>query len=139
LSGGGTAVGSSSTTVASGGNSPSSVGVAQAKANVAAAETFPTTIPVTDPLPSKPPTGKTIVFLQCEEQSCPLEGQGLQAAARAVGWNVKIFNFQAVNPATLVTALMTALQYHPVATVFSVFRETSGRSSSPPTRRLVPS
>jgi ribose transport system substrate-binding protein len=118
-SSGGTATGSSSTAVGSSGSPTLSGGVAQAKANVAAAENFPTTIPVTDPLPSKPPTGKTIVFLQCEEQSCPLEGQGLQAAARTVGWNVKILNFQAVNPATLVTALKTALQYHPVATVFS--------------------
>lgn len=106
---------------ASGSNSPA---VAAAKATVQAAETFPTTIPVTAPLPSKPPTGKTVVFLQCEVQSCPLEGNGIKAAAAAIGWNYKVVNFQAANPATLVAALKTALQYKPVAVFFSGVRQT---------------
>jgi ribose transport system substrate-binding protein len=94
-------------------------GVAAAKAAVAAATTFPTTIPVTEPLPSKPPTGKTVVYLQCEQQECNLEGDGIKAAAAAIGWNYKVVNFQAANPATLVTALKIALQYKPVGVFFS--------------------
>jgi hypothetical protein len=43
----------------------------------------------------------------------------LKAAAAAIGWNVKVLNFQAANPATLVSALQTGLQYHPVAAFFS--------------------
>jgi hypothetical protein len=86
---------------------------------VQAATTFPTSIPVTDPLPSAPPKGKTVLFLQCEEQTCGLEGDGMKAAAAAIGWNVKVLNFQAANPATLVTALKTGLQYKPVAAFFS--------------------
>jgi ribose transport system substrate-binding protein len=92
---------------------------AAAKAAVQAATIFPTTIPVTTPLPSKPPAGKTVVFLQCEQEQCGEEGAGVKAAATAIGWNVKVLNFQAANPATLVTALKTALQYQPVATFFS--------------------
>lgn len=77
---------SSGSLVANGGD-PS--GVAAARAAVQAATTFPKTIPVTEPLPSKPPTGKTVVYLQCEQQECNLEGNGIRAAAAAIGWNYK--------------------------------------------------
>ncbi|WP_375476291.1 sugar ABC transporter substrate-binding protein [uncultured Jatrophihabitans sp.] len=93
--------------------------VAQALAAKKQAATFPTTIPVTAPLPSAPPKGKTIVYLQCEQQECPLEGNGIKAATQAIGWNFKVVNFQAANPATLVAALKTALQYHPVGVFFA--------------------
>jgi ABC-type sugar transport system substrate-binding protein len=43
----------------------------------------------------------------------------MQQAAKAVGWTVKVLNFQAANPATLVSALQQGLQYHPVAAFFS--------------------
>lgn len=93
--------------------------VQQAIKQADAAETFTTKIPVTQPLPHKPPTGKTVVYLQCEEQQCPHEGDGLTAAAKAIGWTVKRLNFEASDPATLVAALKTALQYHPVGVFFS--------------------
>jgi hypothetical protein len=60
-----------------------------------------------------------VLYLQCEQQECGNEGAGIKAAAAAVGWHVKVLNFQAANPATLVTALKTGLQYHPVAAFFS--------------------
>jgi ribose transport system substrate-binding protein len=93
--------------------------VAAAVAAVKAASTMPTAIPETQALPSAPPKGKTVLFLQCEEVQCGYEGAGLKAAAAAIGWNVKVLNFQAANPATLVSALQTGLQYHPVAAFFS--------------------
>jgi ribose transport system substrate-binding protein len=96
-----------------------SAAVAAAKAAVAAAETMPTAIPVTQALSSTPPKGKTVLFMQCEEVECSYEGTGMKAAAAAIGWNVKILNYQAANPATLVSALQTGLQYHPVAAFFS--------------------
>jgi hypothetical protein len=74
---------------------------------------------VTTPLPSAPPKGKTVLFLQCEQAQCHEEGDGIKAAAAAIGWNAKVLNFQAANPATLVTALQTGLQYKPVAAFFS--------------------
>jgi ribose transport system substrate-binding protein len=107
----GSAGGSSSTSASS--------AVAQAIAAEKQAATFATTIPVTTPLPSAPPKGKTVVFLQCEQQECGHEGDGMKAAAAAIGWNVKVLNFQAANPATLVAALKTALQYKPVGVFFS--------------------
>ena len=60
-----------------------------------------------------------MLFLQCEEVQCGYEGTGLKAAAAAVGWTVKTLNFQAANPATLVSALQAGLQYHPVAAFFT--------------------
>jgi hypothetical protein len=86
---------------------------------VKTASTIPTGIPETQKLPSAPPKGKTVLFLQCEEVQCGYEGTGLKAAAAAIGWNVKTLNFQAANPATLVSALQTGLQYHPVAAFFT--------------------
>ena len=80
---------------------------------------MPTAIPVTQALSSPPPKGKTVLFMQCEEVECSYEGTGMKAAAAAIGWNVKILNYPAANPATLVTALQTGLQYHPVAAFFS--------------------
>ncbi|WP_375476320.1 hypothetical protein [uncultured Jatrophihabitans sp.] len=97
------------------GNAAAAKAIAAAKA----AETFSTSIPVTDPLPSAPPKGKTVVFLQCEQEECGHEGDGLNAAAKAIGWTVKTLNFKAADPATLVAALKTALQYKPVGVFFS--------------------
>jgi hypothetical protein len=93
--------------------------LAAAQATVKTASTIPTGIPETQKLPSAPPKGKTVLFLQCEEVQCGYEGTGLTAAAAAIGWNVKTLNFQAANPATLVSALQTGLQYHPVAAFFT--------------------
>ena len=90
-----------------------------AKTTVRAWSAMPTSIPDKTPLPAAPPKGKTVVYLQCEEVTCGYEGDGLKAAAAAIGWTVKVLNFQAANPATLVSALKTGLQYHPVAAFFS--------------------
>jgi ribose transport system substrate-binding protein len=79
----------------------------------------PTQNTIQTPLKETPPTGKTIVYMQCTDgPQCVQIGQGLQAAAAAAGWNVKTLSFQLANPATLVAGLQTALQYHPAATVF---------------------
>jgi ribose transport system substrate-binding protein len=93
--------------------------VTAAEAAIKTATAMPTSIPETQALPSAPPKGKTVLFLQCEQVQCSYEGTGLKAAAAAIGWTVKVLNFQAANPATLVTALQTGLQYHPVAAFFS--------------------
>ena len=96
------------------------------------ASTMPTTIPETQSLPSAPPKGKTVLFLQCEEVQCSYEGDGLKAAAAAIGWTVKVLNFQAANPATLVSALQTGLQYHPVAAFFSGVPQEAWQSEQKP-------
>lgn len=114
----------------SGGATTSSVSAASAA--VQAATAIPTSISVTQALPSAPPKGKTVLFLQCEQAECGYEGQGLQAAAAAIGWTVKILNFQAANPATLVTALKQGLEYHPVAAFFSGVPQASWQSMQKP-------
>jgi ribose transport system substrate-binding protein len=111
--------GPGATSPGGGATAQAAASVAAAKAAVKAATTFPTAIPVTQSLPSKPPAGKTVVYLQCEQQECTLEGAGIKAAAAAIGWTYKVVNFQAANPATLVAALKTALQYKPVGVFFS--------------------
>ena len=110
----------------------SAADVAAALAAVKSASTMPTTIPETQALPSAPPKGKTVLFLQCEEVQCGYEGQGLKAAAAAIGWTVKVLNFQAANPATLVSALQTGLQYHPVAAFFSGVPQEAWQSEQKP-------
>lgn len=103
-----------------GGTGAGSPGLRAAQRIVSAAETFPTSFGNAIPeLPSKPPTGKTVVFLQCEQESCPFQGKGISAAAALVGWKVKTLNWQQADPSSIVTALKTALQYHPVAVMFA--------------------
>src|SRR5262249_39346747 len=111
--------------------SPSAV-VTAAQSAVTQATTIPSSIPVSGALPSAPPAGKTVLFLQCEQAEGGYEGQGLQAAAKTIGWTVKILNFQAANPATLVTALKQGLQYHPVAAFFSGVPQAAWQSMQQP-------
>ena len=122
----------SSATASASASGTSSSAVAAAEAAVKSASTMPTSIPETQSLPSAPPKGKTVLFLQCEEVQCSYEGTGLKAAAAAIGWNVKVLNFQAANPATLVSALQTGLQYHPVAAFFSGVPQEAWQSEQKP-------
>ena len=124
----GTAAGTPSASTAG----TTSSAVAAAVAAVKSASTMPTSIPETQSLPSAPPKGKTVLFLQCEEVQCGYEGDGLKAAAAAIGWNLKVLNFQAANPATLVSALQTGLQYHPVAAFFSGVPQEAWQSEQKP-------
>ena len=110
----------------------SSSALAAAQSTVKSASTIPTALPETQQLPSAPPKGKTVLFLQCEEVQCGYEGAGLKAAAAAIGWNVKVLNFQAANPATLVSALQAGLQYHPVAAFFSGVPQEAWQSEQKP-------
>jgi ribose transport system substrate-binding protein len=131
------AAGSGSPASATGGAAGQQAGGASAsvvaadQAAVKAVSTFPTAIPVTTALPSAPPKGKTVIYMQCEQQECGYEGKGVVAAAKAAGWTAKILNFQAANPATLVAALKEALQYHPVAVFFAGVPQEAWQSVQP--------
>ncbi len=105
----------SSTPISSGSGSAA---LASATAAVRQDEAIPTSLSVTAPLPSKPATGKTIVYISCEVPECTLVGQGVQQAATALGWNYHQLQSTESNPASLVSALTQALQYHPVAVSF---------------------
>jgi hypothetical protein len=128
----GTTSASAAATASASAAGTTSSAVAAAEAAVKTASTMPTSIPETQSLPSAPPKGKTVLFLQCEEVQCSYEGNGLKAAATAIGWTVKVLNFQAANPATLVSALQTGLQYHPVAAFFSGVPQEAWQSEQKP-------
>ncbi len=116
-SGGGS--GSATSAAASGGGGGAS-GVDKAKAEVARYKKAPTTIPQTQKLKSKPPTGKTFVFLKCSDvNQCADEADGFKAAVAALGWHYKELGYKSSDPATLVSSMKQALQYNPVAVAFS--------------------
>ena len=121
----------SATTAAAGGSSGASAEVAAAQKIVSAAEAMPTKIPLSTPLTSAPPKGKTFVFLQCEVSQCTDIASGVKAATAAIGWNLKTIPFQSANPATLISGLQQALQYNPVAVAFSGLPEAVWQSEIP--------
>jgi len=104
----------SSASTPSGTTSASSTAVATAEATVKQYEALPTTIPQTTPLTHPVAKGKTFVDLECENTQCHDIATGVQAAGKAIGWNVKLINYNDTQPATLTAAFQQALQYHPV-------------------------
>ena len=63
-------------------------------------ETPPTEVPITTPLKAKPPTGKKVVFLQCELPACQRYVKGLEDAATALGWSLETLVFKSEDPAS---------------------------------------
>ena len=53
--------------------------------------------------------------MQCDQSQCAESTQFLRQATTAAGWNLKTVDYTTSNPATLVSGLMQALQYHPTA------------------------
>lgn len=81
-------------------------------------EQMPTTLPLTTPLKYKPPTGKTVVFLDVEgSDQIAVLGQAVQAATKVLGWNYKQLTFDQTSPSSLVSAMTEALQFKPVGVV----------------------
>jgi ribose transport system substrate-binding protein len=69
------------------------------KAEVEAPPTKPPAeIQVSEQLPSRPPAGKQVVFLQCELPACARYLPGVKAAAKALGWSAKAQVFKNDNP-----------------------------------------
>jgi len=118
----------SSATSGSGG---SSAGLTRAEQAVTAAEKTPSSINQTVPLNTAPPKGKTVVFIQDEVSQSGVISQGEEAAAKAAGWKFISLNYQSANPATLVTAMKQALQYHPVSVSFAGAAEAEWASEIP--------
>jgi len=82
---------------------------------VASYEKAPTAVPITTPLKTSPPKGKTFVFLQCNVAQCTEESTAMKAVTAAIGWNLKVIPYQSENPATIISGLQQALQLHPAA------------------------
>jgi len=97
----------------------------------AAAEQVPATINQGTSLKSPPPKGKTFIYLQCEVVQCQAIGAGIQAATKAIGWNYRAISYQNANPATLVSAMQQALQYHAAGVSFVALPEAVWSSEIP--------
>jgi ribose transport system substrate-binding protein len=104
---------------------------AQAAKSLAAAEKIPTVIPVTTPVKATPPKGKTLVWLECQISQCAAIQSTMATATKAIGWNLKTIDYDESNPATLVTAMNQALQYHPVGVAFSALPYAVWKSEVP--------
>jgi ABC-type sugar transport system substrate-binding protein len=89
-----------------GGSAPA--GVAQAQKQLATYENPNPTISLPT-LSAKPPAGKTIDFVGCPLASCLEIQQTAQAAAKAVGWTVHVFN-GGLTPASFVSAMNDVVQ-----------------------------
>ncbi len=109
-SGGASTAGSSGASTPAGTTSTTSANtaVAQAMKDLAPYEVADPTITL-PPLSSKPPTGKTIDFVTCPFASCLEIQKAAQAAAKAVGWTVKVFN-GGVSPASFTSAMDAVVQ-----------------------------
>jgi ABC-type sugar transport system substrate-binding protein len=66
--------------------------------------------PITEPLAKKPPTGKKVVFLQCELPACERFVPGMEGATKALGWSLETVVFPSANPGK---GIETALSQHP--------------------------
>ena len=111
--------GGSATSTNGGGSGSASSSVSAARRAVKAAMAPTTTIGQTTPLKTKPPAGKTLVWLNCDFLQCTLTGKAIATAAQALGWNFKEVSYTASDPATLVSAFKQALQYKPVGVILS--------------------
>jgi ribose transport system substrate-binding protein len=90
-------------------------GLARAQEATEANLQEPTTIPVTEPLESTPPTGETFVWMKCGIPQCEIQGDALEQATAALGWNYEEIPWQDADPSTLVTGMRRALEFDPVA------------------------
>jgi ribose transport system substrate-binding protein len=73
----------------------------------------PAGLPVTTPLRGKPQPGKTFVWFTCDIPACTVLGSAIKQAVQSVGWTYQQIPFTTANPASLVSAMKQALQYHP--------------------------
>jgi ribose transport system substrate-binding protein len=94
-------------------SAPTDSGVAQARAGLVPFENVPTTIPQTQPLAKRPPSGKVVFVGQPNVQNGQVR-DAFTKAAQAFGWTVTTVSYDPANPATFDTALTSALAMHPL-------------------------
>jgi ribose transport system substrate-binding protein len=104
---------SSSTTSASAGGADASAGIAEAQKRLEPYKAAPTKITLDEPLKSKPPSGKTVVMLGTNDPNNQKLQKGLQELAGLAGWNYSTVAYDPANPATLNSAIDTALSKNP--------------------------
>jgi ribose transport system substrate-binding protein len=108
---------SSTTSSSSGGTSTgtsvaASSGVAKAKAQLKSYQSPPTSIVITEPLKSAPPSGKTLVMLGTNDPNNQKLQKSLKQLTALVHWNYATVAYDPANPATFNAAVDTAITKH---------------------------
>lgn len=104
-SGGGTETETSETSGSGG-----SAAVAEAEAELKKFEQLPTKLEVTEELKEKPKAGEKVYFINCGFPSCEQINDGVDAAAKALGWSTTKLPIDQGNPATINSAYQQAVQ-----------------------------
>ncbi len=97
--------------------------VAAAKADVAKWSKTPG-IGITAALKHTPPKGKTLEYLQCSVPVCAQIGDGMAAAAKALGWKFKREIFDIAQPASLISLANQAAADPPSFLALTTFPTT---------------
>ena len=92
---------SSSGGTSTGASADASGGVAEAQKRLEPFKAAPTKITLTEPLKSKPPSGKTVVMLGTNDPNNQKLQKGLKELTELVGWNYSTVAYDPANPATL--------------------------------------
>lgn len=79
----------------------------------------PTAISQTTPLAGSLPTGKKVIFANSGIPATQLIMGGIKEAAQAIGWDFSQVSYDSTNPATIQSALKTALSQKPDAVIIS--------------------
>jgi ribose transport system substrate-binding protein len=93
--------------------------VQEAKDLVTKGLSAPKAIPQTAPLTKAVPTGKSIIFGENGNPATAVIGKAVGEAAKAVGWGFSEVTYDPANPATLQSALTSALSKNPSAVVIT--------------------
>lgn len=84
---------------------------------------------IQEPLETKPPTNKLIISLT--SSAVVQQWEGVQAAARAVGWQAKSIQIDLSNPNSLLSGMKAALAFKPFAVTFAGPPESEWASELP--------
>jgi ABC-type sugar transport system substrate-binding protein len=117
-SSGGSKPAASGTSGSSAAATTSAASATKAQAALAPYLKAPTALTVTTPLSARPPTGKTVYFLS---DGIPISQQistGIQGASAVLGWNSKVITWNPSNPASINSAMLTAVNAGADAIVF---------------------
>jgi hypothetical protein len=104
------ACGSSSSNTGGGAATPTtgSASATAAGPGLAGLSAPPTTLPVTEKLSAKPPTGVKVAVMDAGDSVTSQISEGLAAAGQVLGWQVKSFSINQSNPASLVSGIESA-------------------------------
>lgn len=79
----------------------------------------PTTLPVSTPVTKPIPSGLKLIFIQGGFPQSQTIFKGLQAAAGVLGWSVSSMNYDSTNPATIPSAIQSAIAQKPAAIILN--------------------